>query len=119
MYTKHQEVDKAREASQWAARLSEQLRSNAGLAMSVQAEALIHIAAGEGKRAEESLVKSLALWEKAGWPYYHAKALVTYSEAMAQTSPEESKKRLDEAAEIFQRLGAKRDLEKAQRKFLA
>ncbi len=119
MYSKLQELDKAREASQWAARLSEQLRSNAGLAMSAQAEAIIHLAAGERERAEESIAKSLALWEKAGWPYYHAKALRAYSEAIAQTSPEESKKRLDQAAEIFQKLGAKRDLEKAQRRFSA
>ena len=119
MYTKHQEMDKAREASQWAARLSEQLRSNAGLAMSAQADALIHIAAGEGKMAEESLGKSVALWEKAGWPYYHAKALVAYSEAIAETNPEESKKRLQQAAEIFRKLGAIRDLDKSKAKLSA
>jgi len=61
----------------------------------------------------------LGLWEKAGWPYYHAKALIGYSEAMAQTNPEESKKRLQEAVEVFKKLGAKRDLEKTQTKLSA
>jgi len=46
-------------------------------------------------------------------------ALVAYSEAMAQTNPEESKKRLQEAVEVFKKLGAKRDLEKAQTKLSA
>ena len=45
-------------------------------------------------------------------------ALVAYSEAMAQTNPEESKKRL-QAVEVFKKLGAKRDHEKAQTKFSA
>jgi tetratricopeptide (TPR) repeat protein/KaiC/GvpD/RAD55 family RecA-like ATPase/energy-coupling factor transporter ATP-binding protein EcfA2 len=114
IYVKHQELKEARTASEWAGRLAEQLRSDAGLALSAQANAVIHIASGEGKMAEESLAKSAALWEKAGWPYYHAKALVAYSEALTQTNPEESKKRLLQAAEIFMKLGAKRDLEKMQ-----
>lgn len=48
-----------------------------------------------------------------------APALVAYSEAMAQTNPGESKKRLEQATEVFRKLGAKRDLEKAQGKFAA
>jgi hypothetical protein len=31
-------------------------------------------------------LKSLALWESAGWPYYQARALVTYSEAIVETN---------------------------------
>jgi len=59
-------------------------------------------------------LECLALWEKAGWPYYKAKALIAYSTAISQTNPEESKKRKREAAEIFMKLGAKRDLQKAE-----
>jgi len=61
-------------------------------------------------------LECLALWEKAGWPYYKAKALIAYSTAISQTNPEESKKRKREAAEIFMKLGAKRDLQKAEAK---
>jgi hypothetical protein len=64
-------------------------------------------------------MKSLDLWEKAGWPYYHGKALVAYSEALAQENPEESRKRLMQAGEIFRSLGAKRDLEGAEAKLSA
>lgn len=41
---------------------------------------------------------------------------MAYSEAIAQTNPEESKKRLEQAAEIFRKLGAKRDMERARAK---
>jgi predicted ATPase len=113
------EVQRAQEFYQWAQRIAEQLRSGAGLAMAAQAEASLLIAQGNTKSAEDSYLKSLGLWEKAGWPYYHAKALIEYAEAIAKTSPEESGKRLGEAVEIFKKLGAKRDLEKAQAKLTA
>ena len=82
--------------------------------MSSQAEAALLLARNDRKAAEETYLKSLSLWEKAGWPYYHAKAMVDYSEAIAHTNPEESKKQLQQAQEVFKKLGAKRDLEKAQ-----
>ena len=69
---------------------------------------------GDLKAAEEVYLRSLLLWEKAGWPYYRAKALVEYSEILAKSSPEESRKRLGMAVEIFKKLGAKRNLEKAE-----
>jgi len=119
IYAKNQELERAREASQWAKRLAETLKSDAGLAMAAQAEASLLLATGDRKGAEEASLKSLGLWEKAGWPYYQAKALVSYSEIIAQTNPDESKKRLEQAAEIFKKLGAKRDLEKAEAKLLA
>jgi hypothetical protein len=68
---------------------------------------------------EEAYLKSLDLWEKAGWPYYYAKALVAYSEVLERKNPEESKKRLMQAAEIFRKLGARRDLERAEVKLSA
>jgi tetratricopeptide (TPR) repeat protein len=119
IYAKHQELEQARETSQWAKRLAETLKSDAGLAMASQAEAALLLASGDQKGAEEAYLKSLGLWEKAGWPYYHAKALVAYSEALAQKNPEESRKRLMQAAEIFRRLGARRDLERAEAKLSA
>ena len=90
-----------------------------GPAMALQTEAAVLLADGNQKDAEEALIRSLALWDKAGWPYYKAKALVAYSESIAQTNPEEQNKRLQQAAEIFRRLGAKRDLEKAETKLSA
>lgn len=119
IYAKRKELDKARESSQWAKRLAETLKSDAGLAMASQAEASLLLATGDGMGAEEAYLKSLELWGKAGWPYYHGKALVASSEAIARTKPEESRKRLEQAAEIFRKLGAKRDLEKAETKLTA
>jgi predicted ATPase/class 3 adenylate cyclase len=119
IYAKNQELERAREASQWARRLAETLKSDGGLALALQAEAAVLLATGDAKGAGETHLKSLAFWEKAGWPYYRAKALVAYSEALAQKSPEESRKRLEQAAEIFRKLGAKRDLERAEARLAA
>jgi threonine aldolase len=119
IYAKRKELEKAHETSQWAKRLAETLKSDAGLALALQAEANLLFASGDAQGAEQAYLKSLGLWEKAGWPYYHAKALVAYSEAITQTSPEESRKRLEQATEIFRRLGAKRDLERAEAKLSA
>jgi class 3 adenylate cyclase/tetratricopeptide (TPR) repeat protein len=119
IYAKHGQLDEARRLSEWAKRLAETLKGDAGLAMASQAEAASLLASGDRKGAEEAYLKCLNLWEKAGWPYYHAKALVVYSEALAQKNTDESTKRLVQAAEIFRKLGAKRDLEKAEAKLSA
>jgi hypothetical protein len=114
IYSHHDELEKARKSAQWGRRLAEALRSDAGLAMVLQAEANILQASGDLKGAEEAYMKSLALWERAGWIYYRGKALASYGANIAKTSPEESRKRKEEAAAIFKKLGAKRDLERAQ-----
>jgi tetratricopeptide (TPR) repeat protein len=116
IYARRQQLEEARRMSEWAKRLAEALKSDAGLAMASQAEASLLLASGDIKGAEDSYQRSLALWEKAGWPYYQAKALVAYFDATVHTSPEESRKRLEQACGIFRKLGAKRDLEKAQAK---
>ena len=103
----------------WARRLAETLKGDAGLAMASQAEAAILLASGDRSGARDSYLKSLNLWERAGWPYYRAKALVAYSEALTQENPEESRKRLEQAAEIFRKVGAIRDLESAEAKLSA
>jgi len=115
----HGRLDEARKMSVWARRLAETLKGDAGLAMASQAEAGILLASGDKRGARDSYLKSLNLWESAGWPYYRAKALVAYSEALTQENPEESRKRLEQAAEIFRKLGAKRDLESAEAKLSA
>ena len=119
IYAKQGRLDEARKTSEWAKRIAETLKGDACFALASQAEAALLLASGDQKGAEEAYLKSLDLWEKAGWPYYHAKALVAYSEALAQKNPEESRKRLVQAAEIFRRLGAKRDLERAEAKLSA
>jgi len=106
--------EETRKMSEWARRLAETLKSDAGLAVASQAEALVLFARGDRKAAEEKYLESLNLWEKAGWPYYRAKALVEYAEAIAKASPAESRRHLEMAVEIFRKLGAKRDLEKAE-----
>jgi tetratricopeptide (TPR) repeat protein len=119
IHAKHGQLDEARRMSLWARRLAETLKSDAGLAMAAQAEAALLLADGDRKGADEAYLKSIGLWEKAGWPYYHAKALLAYSEALAEENPEESRKRLGQAAEILRKLGAKRDLERAEAKLSA
>jgi tetratricopeptide (TPR) repeat protein len=117
IYAKQGRLDEARKTAEWAKRLAETLKGDACFAMASQAEAAL-LASSDQKGAEEAYLKSVRLWEKAGWPYYQAKALVAY-EALAQKNPEESRKRLMQAAEIFKRLGAKRDLERAEAKLSA
>jgi tetratricopeptide (TPR) repeat protein len=115
----HSEPEKARKMYEWAKRLAETLKGDAGLAMASQAEANFLLASGDGKGAGEAYLRSLGSWEKAGWPYYHAKALAAYSESLAQKNPEESRRSLEQAMEIFQRLGAKRDIERTQARLAA
>jgi len=119
IYAGRNEPEKARKMYEWAKRLAEALKSEAGLAMASQAEAVLLLASGDRKGAGEAYLKSLDLWKKAGWPYYRAKALVAYSGAIAETSPVESRERLKEASEVFKKLGAKRQLERAEAKLSA
>ena len=116
IYAHGDELEKARKMSEWARRLAETLKSDAGLAMASQAQADLLLADGDRKGADEAYLKSLDLWEKAGWPYYHAKALAAYSVALAQNNPEESRKLLEQSAGIFRKLGAKRDIERIEAK---
>jgi tetratricopeptide (TPR) repeat protein len=111
--------EKARKMVDWAKRLAETMKSDAGLAMASQAEANLLHASGDLKAAQEAYQESISIWEKAGWPYYHGTVLVAYSEALAHRDPEEAKRRLEEATETFKKLGAKRDLEKAEAKLAA
>lgn len=114
IYAKRGQLEEARRMYEWAKRIGETLKSDAGLAMAFQAEANLLLAGGDQKGAEEAYLTSLDLWEKAGWPYYRAKALFAYSEALEQMNSEESRKRLEQAAAIFKKLGARRDLERTQ-----
>ena len=116
IYAREKDIEKARGTWQWAKRIAETLSSDAGLAMASQAEAALLLATGDSKGAEKAYLNCLDFWRNAGWPYYHGKALIAYSEALAESNPEESRKRLIQAAEIFRELGAKRDLEKAAAK---
>ena len=116
IYARQREIEKARNSAQWAKRLAGQLNGQAGMALGLQAEANLLLAIGDRKGAEEAYLECLVLWEKARWPYYHAKALAEYAEAIAKTFPDESRKRLEASIGIFRKLGAKRDLEKAEAK---
>jgi hypothetical protein len=114
IHAKQGRVAEAMKMSDWAGRLAGTLKSDAGLAMAKEAQANVLLAKGERDGALETYRVALGFWGKAGWLYYHSKALVAYSEAIAETNPEESRKRLKEAIETFRKLGAKRDLEKAE-----
>ena len=73
--------------------LAGKLRNDAGLAIATQSEASLLLAKGDRRGAEEAFLKALGLWEQAGWPYYNAKSLVAYSDTIAQTKPDDPKKR--------------------------
>ena len=110
---KRGDLQKARENTQWAKRLAEQLQSNAGLAMASQGEALVLAAAGDKEAAKETYQKCLDLWERAGWPYYQAKAIIEYSDMVDKGT---ARQKLEHATQILRRLGATRTLEKVQTK---
>lgn len=114
LYVDDREYEKARDASQWALRLAEPLKSSACMGLAMQAKAGYLVASKDEKGAEEAYKQAMGLWEKAGWPYYHAKTLVEYANATVKSSPEESRRCLQDAVEIFKKLGAKRGLEKAE-----
>ena len=116
IYVAQGQLEKARETSQWARRLADTLKSDTALAMALEADATLLLATGDKNAAKEAYLKSLSLWEKTGWLYYTAKANAAYSDGFTEADPEAAKKRLAQAAETFRKLGAKRDLEKAERK---
>ena len=60
LYAKGGRMKEAAEMSEWAKRLAETLRSDAGLAMASQAKAALHAASGDGKAAEEAYLECLA-----------------------------------------------------------
>jgi hypothetical protein len=107
-------VEEASKMGDWALRLAGTLKSDAGLAMAEEARANVLLSKEDRNGALETYREALGFWEKARWPYYKAKTLTAYSEALAQSKPEESHRRLLEAAEIFRKLGARRDLEKTE-----
>ena len=113
------ELERARDCYLWAERIAETLHAEAGLGMACQAEGSLLLASGDMTGSEKAYLKCLAHWEKSGWVYYYAKALFAYSEAIAKSNPEKFKNLVQEAAEIFKKLGAKLDLEKAEAKRLA
>jgi tetratricopeptide (TPR) repeat protein len=119
IYLDYGRIDDAGSVVDWAKRLAQTLKSDACLAMVAQAEASLLLRKGDRRSATEACLAALELWKKTDWPYYYAKALAAYSETMAQTNHEESKKHLQQAMEIFKKLGAKRDLEKVKERLSA
>lgn len=119
IYARHGQLEEARKMCEWVRRLADTLKSDAGLAMASQAKARLLQVMGELKGAQEAYTESLSYWEKAGWPYYRVKTLVDYAEVVVKASPEQSRNRLEQAVEIFRKLGAKRDLEKAEARLSA
>ena len=114
IYYKQGRVEEASKMGDWALRLAGTLKSDAGLAMAEEARANVLLSKENRNGALETYREALGFWEKAHWPYYKAKTLIAYSEALAQSKPEESHRRLLEAAEIFRKLGARRDLERIE-----
>jgi tetratricopeptide (TPR) repeat protein len=107
------DMQKAQENVQWAKRLAEQLKSDAGLAMAYQGEALLSAAGGDKEAARETYQKSVDLWERAGWPYYHARAMVEFSDTLQNAAARE---KLESASQILSKLGAARTLERIRTK---
>jgi len=116
IYISEGRLDEAYELGTRARRIAEVLGSQAGLAMAWQAEARVQIARGNLMGGQQAYLRSLTLWDKADWPHYHADALVAYADTIAQTKAQESRMLMEQASQIFLKLGAVRDSEETERK---
>jgi tetratricopeptide (TPR) repeat protein len=108
---RHRDLQKAQENVQWAKRLAEELKSDAGLAIAYQGEALLSAATGDKEAAKTTYQKCLQLWEKAEWPYYRARAIIEFSDALDKAAAYEM---LKSASQILSKLGATTTLERIQ-----
>lgn len=71
---------------------------------------------GRWKEAERAFDESLPLARAMPFPYAEARILREYAQMRARKGePDEAKHRLQEALAIFQRLGAKKDIERTDR----
>jgi tetratricopeptide (TPR) repeat protein/KaiC/GvpD/RAD55 family RecA-like ATPase len=110
---RHGDLQRARENVQWAKRLAEELKSGAGLAIAYQSEALLSASTGDKEAAKATYQKCLELWEKAGWPYYRARAIIEFSDTLDKAAANEM---LKSASQILSKLGATTTLERIQLK---
>jgi tetratricopeptide (TPR) repeat protein len=77
--------------------------------------ALVALRQERWQEAEAALGEGLALARRIGYPYGEARLLQAYGELFAQTGqPEAARERLEEALAIFQRLGARGDVVRAE-----
>jgi tetratricopeptide (TPR) repeat protein len=67
------------------------------------------------ERAETTFQEALALARTMAYPYAEARILVEYGLLHGQRGePDPARKRLEEALAVFQRLGAKKDIERTE-----
>jgi tetratricopeptide (TPR) repeat protein/transcriptional regulator with XRE-family HTH domain len=98
-------------ATRAVARSREQGRQGL-LADALRAAAIVAVRQGRWEEAAGALGEGLALARHIGYPYAEARLSQAYGELFAQTGQHEAaREQLEEALAIFQRLGARRDVE--------
>jgi tetratricopeptide (TPR) repeat protein len=106
------------EAAEVAARAVARARDQGRQVLLVDAlrvAAMIAARQGHWEEAECALQEGLALARRMGYPYGEARLLLVYGTLHAQTGqPELARERLETAQAIFQRLGARKDIERAE-----
>ena len=93
---------------------------NLVLVEALHVQAMILIRQGMDREAEASLREGLTLATAMPYPYAEGRLLHVYGVLHAQQKkPEAARKRLDAALAIFQRLGARKDIEQVERELAA
>ncbi|MEJ3745739.1 BTAD domain-containing putative transcriptional regulator [Actinomycetes bacterium KLBMP 9797] len=101
----HRGDPRARGAAEKSLALGRQFNMSHHVADSLGVLGEIELADGQPERAAVYLAESVALWRTRGWLSFLAEALVNLGRALTLTDPPAAKAAVDEAREIFGRLG--------------
>ncbi|HXT34816.1 MAG TPA: hypothetical protein VN837_04485, partial [Chloroflexota bacterium] len=115
----HLELGEVNEAERCATQAIRRARAQGlrhSLVESLRVLAMIATRGGAWDAAERSLREGLSLSREIGYPYGEARLLLVYGELRTRTSlVEPARERLEAALAIFQRLGARKDVERTER----
>jgi tetratricopeptide (TPR) repeat protein len=114
-YLEQGEMDLARRTIREALRRARAAGYQLCLVGALRVQALIALRQGEAQEAEHALEEGLALARPMPYPYGEGRLLLTYGllHIQEQQAPL-ARERLDEALTIFRRLGARKDIERAE-----
>ncbi len=88
--------------------------SAAALAYLAKAEGVVALAHGDPPRAVELLNASVAHWDRAGWKIEEGRCRLELARALVGAArPDEARRELDRASELFRHAGARLDLTRA------
>jgi hypothetical protein len=109
------EVAESSEVAGAAVRRARALGSPLILADALRAQALVTIRQRRWAEAERTLEEGLAAARSIPYPYAEARLLYAYGQMhTGKAEPQEARARLNAARAVFQRLGARKDLEQTE-----